>query len=206
MNRMSMVNAFDPANTAALDAKSQALIARRQQALGPAYRLFYEEPLHLVRGEGVWLYDSAGEAYLDAYNNVASIGHAQPDVVRAISGQSATLARREGFAGAVVDGTLRDPDQYRQMGWPVWCRGFTPITGKWRLETLEVNGAVEICGIPCHPGDLICADSAGVCIVPRALVDTVIEICERFERGDSARQADIDAGVILPDLVKRTYK
>ncbi len=91
MNRMSMVNAFDPATAAALDAKSQALIARRQQALGPAYRLFYEEPLHLVRGEGVWLYDSAGEAYLDAYNNVASIGHAQPDVVRAISAQSATL-------------------------------------------------------------------------------------------------------------------
>jgi regulator of RNase E activity RraA len=123
-----------------------------------------------------------------------------------LGGQSASIGRRQGEIGAIIDGSIRDPDQYRVSGMPVWCRGFTPITGKWRLETLEVNGAVEICGIPCHPGDLVCADSAGVCIVPRALVDTVIEICERFERGDSARQADIDAGVILPDLVKRTYK
>ena len=57
-----------------------------------------------------------------------------------MGGQSATIARREGYIGAIVDGTLRDPDQYREMGWPVWCRGFTPITGKWRMQTVEVNG------------------------------------------------------------------
>jgi 4-aminobutyrate aminotransferase-like enzyme len=91
MNRMAMINAFDPTTAAALDPASRALIARRESVLGPAYRLFYEEPLHLVRGEGVWLYDPDGHAYLDAYNNVASLGHAQPDVVQAIAAQSATL-------------------------------------------------------------------------------------------------------------------
>jgi len=45
-----------------------------------------------------------------------------------MGGQSATISRREGCIGAIVDGTLRDPDQYRQMGWPVWCKGFSPIT------------------------------------------------------------------------------
>jgi 4-hydroxy-4-methyl-2-oxoglutarate aldolase len=70
-----------------------------------------------------------------------------------MGGQSATIARRQGFAGAVVDGTLRDPEQYRGMGWPVWCRGFTPITGKWRMQTVEVNGTVEICGVQVRPGD-----------------------------------------------------
>ena len=57
--------------------KSQdaGLLARRQQLLGPAYTLFYEEPVHLVRGEGVWLYDSDGRKYLDMYNNVAHVGH-----------------------------------------------------------------------------------------------------------------------------------
>lgn len=67
------------------------LLARRQRLLGPAYRLFYDEPLHLVRGEGVWLWDADGRRYLDAYNNVASVGHAHPRVVQAIAAQAAQL-------------------------------------------------------------------------------------------------------------------
>jgi 4-aminobutyrate aminotransferase-like enzyme len=67
------------------------LLARRQRALGASYRLFYEEPFAPVRGEGVWLYDKHNAAYLDAYNNVASIGHCHPAVVAAIAEQSALL-------------------------------------------------------------------------------------------------------------------
>jgi len=63
----------------------------RQQFLGGGYRLFYQEPLHVVRGEGVWLYDSEGRRYLDAYNNVASAGHCHPAVVEAITTQAAQL-------------------------------------------------------------------------------------------------------------------
>lgn len=70
----------------------QALVARRTAALGPAYRLFYETPVHLVRGQGVWLYDKDGHAYLDAYNNVASVGHCHPDVIAATAQQSAIFA------------------------------------------------------------------------------------------------------------------
>lgn len=67
------------------------LLERRARALGPAYRLFYDEPFHPVRGEGVWLYDAAGQPWLDAYNNVACVGHAHPRVVEAIARQAATL-------------------------------------------------------------------------------------------------------------------
>jgi 4-aminobutyrate aminotransferase-like enzyme len=70
---------------------TQALIARRARLLGPAYRLFYDQPLHLVRGDGVWLFDAAGQRYLDAYNNVASVGHGQPQVVAAIAAQAGLL-------------------------------------------------------------------------------------------------------------------
>jgi 4-aminobutyrate aminotransferase-like enzyme len=66
-------------------------LARRARLLGPAYRLFYQEPLHLVRGQGVWLEDTSGRRYLDAYNNVASVGHAHPAVVQAIAAQAAVL-------------------------------------------------------------------------------------------------------------------
>lgn len=87
----AMLNAFDPASAGDLPAAERALIERRQRVLGPAYRLFYDNPLHIVRGEGVWLYDSAGQRYLDAYNNVASVGHSHPRVVAAIAQQAATL-------------------------------------------------------------------------------------------------------------------
>lgn len=70
---------------------SQGLMARRQRVMGPAYRHFYRKPVHLVRGEGVWLFDSDGQRYLDCYNNVASVGHCHPHVVDALSRQAATL-------------------------------------------------------------------------------------------------------------------
>ncbi|MGJ7494905.1 aspartate aminotransferase family protein [Variovorax sp. RT4R15] len=72
-------------------ADTQALMERRARVLGPAYRLFYETPLHPVRGEGAWLYDADGTRYLDAYNNVASVGHCHPHVVEAIARQAGVL-------------------------------------------------------------------------------------------------------------------
>lgn len=66
------------------------LIKRRQQHLGGSL-LFYHDPVHLVRGEGIWLYDEQGNCYLDCYNNVASVGHCHPAVVNAISEQAARL-------------------------------------------------------------------------------------------------------------------
>ena len=123
-----------------------------------------------------------------------------------MGGQSATIARRQGFIGAVVDATVRDPEQYRSMGWPVWCRGFTPITGKWRMQTVEVNGVVEICGIQVRPGDLVCADEAGVAFVPRQRAAEVLEIARKIDGADTKRKADIDAGVSVADLVQKKYK
>jgi 4-aminobutyrate aminotransferase-like enzyme len=68
-----------------------ALLARRDRVLGPDTLLFYDQPLHLVRGEGVWLWDSDGRRYLDVYNNVPSVGHCHPAVVEAITRQARTL-------------------------------------------------------------------------------------------------------------------
>ncbi len=68
-----------------------ALLERRKRLLGPAYSLFYKEPLHLVRGEGVWLFDADGRRYLDMYNNVPHVGHCHPVVVEALTRQSRLL-------------------------------------------------------------------------------------------------------------------
>ncbi|MEX2548067.1 MAG: aminotransferase class III-fold pyridoxal phosphate-dependent enzyme [Chloroflexota bacterium] len=69
-----------------------ALAARRKRAMGPAMKgLTYREPLHLVRGEGPWLIDADGRRYLDAYNNVPTVGHGHPRVVEATVRQARRL-------------------------------------------------------------------------------------------------------------------
>jgi 4-aminobutyrate aminotransferase-like enzyme/Ser/Thr protein kinase RdoA (MazF antagonist) len=73
------------------DETLQSHLSRRARLLGPHAYLFYDRPLHIVRGEGVWLYDDEGARYLDAYNNVAHVGHCHPHVVNAITKQARRL-------------------------------------------------------------------------------------------------------------------
>ena len=89
--RGKMVNAFDPATAKGLSDSSRQLVERRAALLGPAYRLFYSDPVEVARAKGVLLYDSEGHEYLDAYNNVVSVGHCHPRVVDAISEQLRTV-------------------------------------------------------------------------------------------------------------------
>jgi 4-aminobutyrate aminotransferase-like enzyme/Ser/Thr protein kinase RdoA (MazF antagonist) len=67
------------------------LLERRRRAL-PRSPLFYTDPVHLVRGEGVWLFDPDDRRYLDCYNNVPVVGHSHPRVVRAVAEQQHLLA------------------------------------------------------------------------------------------------------------------
>lgn len=123
-----------------------------------------------------------------------------------MGGLSATTGRRQGEIGAIIDGSVRDPDAYARLGWPVWCRGYTPITGKWRLETIEINGTVQVGGVQCSPGDLVCADAAGTAIIPRARVEEVLALSEKFDKGDAKRQADIESGVSMHEMAGKSYK
>lgn len=66
------------------------LMAKRDRLFGKGATTFYATPVHLVRGEGVWLWDADGRRYLDMYNNVPVVGHANPRVVDAVSRQLAT--------------------------------------------------------------------------------------------------------------------
>jgi 4-aminobutyrate aminotransferase-like enzyme len=70
---------------------TSSLIERRRALLGPNVSTFYADPVHIVRGEGVWLWDAEGRRYLDCYNNVPHVGHANPRVVEALHRQAATL-------------------------------------------------------------------------------------------------------------------
>jgi 4-aminobutyrate aminotransferase-like enzyme/Ser/Thr protein kinase RdoA (MazF antagonist) len=97
LDRQALTRAWhEAAGTFAAAASPVALppadLARRHRLMGAGAELFYEKPLHIVRGAGVWLYDAGGRAYLDVYNNVPHVGHTHPTVVAAIQRQTAILA------------------------------------------------------------------------------------------------------------------
>lgn len=70
---------------------TETLAQRRTRLMGPNVPTFYRTPVHIVKGQGVWLWDARGKRYLDCYNNVPHVGHCHPKVVEAIAKQAATL-------------------------------------------------------------------------------------------------------------------
>ncbi|WP_288338353.1 aspartate aminotransferase family protein [uncultured Gordonia sp.] len=99
-------NSFD--GTQPVDPTIAELITDRERVLGPAYRLFYDDPVHLVRGLGTRLFDADGREYLDAYNNVACVGHAHPRVTDAVARQISTLNTHTRYLhSGIVDYSIR---------------------------------------------------------------------------------------------------
>ena len=80
---------------------TDALLAHRRRAL-PRSPLFYDQPVHLVRGEGVWLFDPDDRRYLDCYNNVPVVGHSHPRVVQAVTQQQRLLATHSRYLHEAV--------------------------------------------------------------------------------------------------------
>jgi 4-aminobutyrate aminotransferase-like enzyme len=77
------------------------LLERRRRAL-PRSPLFYSRPVHLVRGEGVWMFDPDDRRYLDCYNNVPVVGHSHPRVARAVAEQQRLLATHSRYLHEAV--------------------------------------------------------------------------------------------------------
>jgi 4-aminobutyrate aminotransferase-like enzyme len=91
-------NYLDPSTVDDLDPELASIVRRRARLLGPAYKLFYRNPVRFVRAEGVYMYDADGNAYLDAYNNVPVVGHCHPKVVEAIARQAGMLNTHTRYA------------------------------------------------------------------------------------------------------------
>ncbi len=121
-----------------------------------------------------------------------------------MGGISAQIAKRQGEIGAIVAGGVRDVAHSRKVGYPVWSTEVTPITGKWRIETVEINGTIQIGGVRVVAGDLVIADDTGVCFVPRDRIADVLKIAVKKAGGEAARCSAIDRNVPLPELLRST--
>jgi regulator of RNase E activity RraA len=122
--------------------------------------------------------------------------------ISSMGGVSASIGKRQGEIAAVVDGAVRDIDHSRSIGYPIWSAGVSPITGKWRIETVAVNAPVRIAGVEVKPGDLVIADECGVCFVPFARAAEVLAIAQRLAASEKARLEKLASGIPLSEYIK----
>ena len=87
----------------------------------------------------------------------------------------------------------------------MWASDITPVTGKWRLETIEINGPIQIGEVRVAAGDLVVADDSGVCFIPRDVVLEVLEAAEQKANAETVRCKAIDDGIPVPDISRSSY-
>lgn len=117
-----------------------------------------------------------------------------------MGGISAQTGKRQGEAGAIVSGGIRDVGHSRRVDYPLWATEITPVTGKWRIETVEINGDIQIAGVRVAPGDIVVADETGVCFIPIARATEVLERALAKAAFEHEKCSAIDAGAAVADL------
>jgi len=131
------------------------LLELRIQSMGSS-PLFYKEPVHLIKGKGIWLYDDSGNKYMDCYNNVPCVGHCHPHVIEALSKQAGQLNTHSRYLSkVVVDYSERlmalhaDPLSVLQMG----CSGTEAIEIAIKMARLATGGKGIICSNATYHGN-----------------------------------------------------
>ena len=131
------------------------LLERRALSMGSS-PIFYKEPVHLIKGKGIWLYDDSGNKYMDCYNNVPCVGHCHPHVIEALSKQAGQLNTHSRYLSkVVVDYSERlmslhaDPLSVLQMG----CSGTEAIEIAIKMARLATGGKGIICSNATYHGN-----------------------------------------------------
>ncbi|WP_433383483.1 RraA family protein [Actinoplanes sp. CA-142083] len=104
-------------------------------------------------------------------------------------GNVCAVAQRNGVAGFVLDGLIRDIDEIREMGFPVWGRGVIPIPGG-KAAALPLNVPIRCGGVAVQAGDFVVADGDGVVVVPSASVPEALAAAEAKLQADAALTLD----------------
>jgi 4-hydroxy-4-methyl-2-oxoglutarate aldolase len=98
-----------------------------------------------------------------------------------IGGLMATAMKYRGFAGAVIDASVRDTPQIRRLQFPVFSRGVAPSTTIGHYRVTGVNVPVTCAGVRVNPGDIVTADEDGVAVVPQAKAAEVLKKSQELD-------------------------
>jgi regulator of RNase E activity RraA len=124
-----------------------------------------------------------------------------PDVRAAVWGELFSLAARgRGAVGAVVDGPMRDAEAVASLGFPVFCRSFSPLDTMGRAVVADIGVDVVCGGVLVRRADYVVADEDGVVIVPAELADEVVARVEEKLLGEHGARSHLLAGKSVRDV------
>lgn len=157
---------------------------------------------------------AAGETKNPRHLGVDAIASATPGDVIVIDnggrldtscwgGVLATGASLKGVAGVIVDGAVRDVDDYVELDFPVYARGSVTATARGRIMEESTNTMIQFAGVQVRPGDFVMADRSGVVVVPAEHHDKVISKAQELYQREEGMLADLKAGMSMQEVDKK---
>jgi regulator of RNase E activity RraA len=123
--------------------------------------------------------------------------------IAGMGGLMGTAMSARGYAGAVIDGGVRDVGQLRKIGFPVYATGIVPSTSVSHYRFAGANIPVTCDGVEVHPGDIVAADADGVVIVPRANAEKVLALAQEMDFKEHSMYSIIEKYKSIQEAVKR---
>jgi 4-hydroxy-4-methyl-2-oxoglutarate aldolase len=123
----------------------------------------------------------------------------EPRPVALVGDLLATQAQRRGAAAVLVDASVRDVEDLRELGLPVWAR-WVRVRGADKRAVGSLDEAVEVGGAEIRPGDAVVLDADGVVVVSRERVETVLAAARERAEKEDAKRAKLSAGSLSYDL------
>lgn len=115
-------------------------------------------------------------------------------------------ARVRGIEGVVCDGPVRDVDESRELGFPVFARRAIPTTARGRIVEEAFNEAVTVGDVSVSPGDYVLADGSGICFVAKDRADEVLETAEAIAAREALMTEAVRAGEPISKVMGADYE
>jgi len=115
-------------------------------------------------------------------------------------------AKARGIAGTLVEGSVRDVDESREIGFPVFARAAVPMTARGRIVEEGWNVPVDIGGVEVHPGDFVVADGSGVVFVKKSRIEEVLLAAEEIAAREGAMAEAVEAGKPVSRVMGGDYE
>lgn len=114
--------------------------------------------------------------------------------VNAVGGVAGATAKHNGFAGAVTDAVVRDVDEYKLYGLPVYARGIAQQSVRGRSSCAGYGIEIRLGGVRVRPGDFIVADDNGTIVIPQEVIHEALAFAQKVKATEDRVIAEIRAG------------
>lgn len=123
--------------------------------------------------------------------------------IAGMGGLMGTAMAARGYAGAVIDGGVRDVAYLRKIGFPVFATGIVPSTSVHHYRFAGAQIPVVCNGVPVNPGDIVVADSDGVAVVPKSQAQAVLALAQQMDYKEHSMYAVIEQMKSIVAAVKK---